>query len=55
VYSYEVYRNDQRGTLVAQPGDNFFSTATVTGPNTTIIRVLGAQNDVKASSGAPCR
>jgi uncharacterized protein len=53
-YVYEVYGTAQTGTLVANPGDNFFSTVTVAGPNTTLIKVNGVQQDVKASGGTTC-
>lgn len=53
-YSYTVVGTAQTGTLVANQGTSTFSTMSVAGPNTTIIKVNGVQQDVKASSGATC-
>lgn len=53
-FSYEVFGTSQTGTLTAAPGELVFSTSTVSGPNTTIVRVNGVQQDVKASGGQQC-
>jgi hypothetical protein len=56
-YTWIVYGTAQSGSGVAPAGDSFFETATVGGPNTTIIRwvVDGVQyQKTKASGGAEC-
>lgn len=57
-YTYQVVGTAQTGTLTAQPGDSFFFTTAVGGPNTTRINWLdengSQQQQVKASGGAPC-
>ena len=56
-YTWIVYGTSQAGSGVAPAGDSFFETATVGGPNTTIIRwvVDGVQyQKTKASGGAQC-
>jgi hypothetical protein len=56
-YTWVVNGTDQSGGGLAPSGDSFFMTATVGGPNTTIIRwvVDGEQyQTVKASGGAQC-
>lgn len=56
--SWEVYGTGQSGYHTAPPGDSFFETSTVGGPNTTIIRWLDhngvSRSTVKASGGAQC-
>lgn len=57
-YTYTVVGTAQTATLTAQPGDNFFSTITVGGPNTTKIRWFAEdrfKETVKASGGATCQ
>jgi len=56
-YTWDVYQANQAGAGVANPGDNFFFTSTVGGPNTT--RVFwsydgGNFSTVKASGGVQC-
>lgn len=57
-YTFEVYPNVQTGAGVAPPGDSFFFTNTIPGPNTTIIRWQDengqTRQTVKASSGEQC-
>lgn len=57
-YTYTVVGTNQTATLTAQPGDNFFSTIAVGGPNTTKIRWFAEdrfKETVKASGGATCQ
>jgi hypothetical protein len=60
-YVYQVVGTNQFGSLIAEPGDNFFSTITVPGPNhpnTTRLRWIYNGLDrqtVKASGGAQCQ
>jgi hypothetical protein len=53
-----VYGTAQQGTIVAGSGETFFTTESVSGPNTTIIQWVDEQyqehRDTKASSGALC-
>jgi hypothetical protein len=56
-YTYQVVGTSQNGGFTAAPGDNFFFTQTVGGPNTTIIYWNIEGNNyqtVKASGGAKC-
>lgn len=57
-YTWDVYNAGQNGAGIAQPGDSFFETITVSGsPNTTRIfwEVEGTTfQKVKASGGAQC-
>ncbi|MBD3357144.1 MAG: hypothetical protein GF363_08295 [Chitinivibrionales bacterium] len=57
-YQWEVVGTMQSGTGIAAPGDTFFFTESVSGPNTTRITwedIAGLpQHTVKASSGAIC-
>jgi hypothetical protein len=56
-YSWQVYGTSQTGGSTAQPGDNFFFTTAIGGPNTTKIfwKVNGSSYEtVKASGGAQC-
>jgi hypothetical protein len=55
--TYEVYGTSQQGTLTVPPGDSFFYTQPVNGPNTTLIRWWDGTRwaqQVKASSGETC-
>lgn len=56
--AWEVYGTDQAGTLTAGPGDSYFETQTVGGPNTTVIRWTDhngiERSTVKASGGLQC-
>ena len=57
-YTYTVVGTAQTAALIAQPGDNFFSTFTIAGPNTTKIRWFAIdrfRETVKASGGATCQ
>lgn len=53
-----VYGTQQAGGYTAPPGDSFFTTITVEGPNTTILFWTDEngvqQQDTRASSGARC-
>lgn len=55
---WDLYPYFQTGLLVAHPGDNFFYTNTIPGPNTVRIRWQDEnqewQQQVKASSGEDC-
>jgi hypothetical protein len=55
---WDVYPDFQTGLLVAHPGDNFFYTNTIPGPNTVRIRWQDQnevwQQTVKASGGQAC-
>lgn len=57
-YEWDVYPYVQTGILIAQPGDNFFYTNTIGGPNTTRIRWqdenLEWKQTTKASGGQQC-
>ena len=57
-YTWQVVGTGQTGTLVAAPGDNFFTTLTASGANTTKIKWQDEneawQETVKASSGERC-
>jgi hypothetical protein len=56
-YTWDVVGTSQTGGGVASPGDNFFFTSTVSGPNTTrVFWSIGENNfsTVKASGGAQC-
>ena len=56
--SWDVYGTGQSGSYIANPGDTYFETQTVGGPNTTKIYwedYFGKEYDtVKASGGADC-
>jgi hypothetical protein len=62
VFTWDIYRSPsgQNGFGVAPPAQNgvasevIISTVTEAGPNTLRLFVDGAQQDVKASSGATC-
>ncbi|MDX2003305.1 MAG: LamG-like jellyroll fold domain-containing protein [Chitinophagales bacterium] len=58
LYTWQVVGTAQTNTLWAPPGDSYFYTETVSGPNTTRItwndHTGAAKQNVKASSGATC-
>jgi len=57
--TWEVYQTGQKDVLIAPPGDSFFTTATVSDPNTTIISWIDEngriKKNTKASNPASCR
>jgi hypothetical protein len=59
-FTWDVYGAGQSGAGTAPaavcgvPGQAYFNTNTVSGPNTTRLFVGGIQEDVKASNPAPC-
>jgi hypothetical protein len=56
--TWQVVGTDQIGSLKAPPGMSYFTTSTVAGPNTTILRWENekgeARHRVKASNGVTC-
>ena len=56
-YNWDLVGSQQSGSLVAEPGDNFFFTNTESGPNTLSISWFNGEENkstVKASGGAQC-
>lgn len=56
--TWTVHGTSQTGVITAEPGNTFFSTTTVTGPNTTIISWFNEKGEkktvTKASNGWAC-
>jgi hypothetical protein len=57
--TWEVYKTDQKGYLIARPGETFFFTDALPGPNTTIISWVDekgkTKKNTKASNDADCK